>query len=106
LNDTNVTFYSSLVKRIQDSAILVAQTLINQNLEINDLEYHDAISADPRLKFKENYNVFKGLTTSINVSSQKKYIKLYKFTYTFFFSSFISLNLEKDYSFYTNGHFY
>jgi hypothetical protein len=39
-------------------------------------------------------------------SSQKKYIKLYKFTYTFFISSFISLNLEKDYSFYTNGHFY
>ena len=71
LNSDNVSFYSSKISRTQDSAILVADELCNKKLEITDLKFHESISADPDILFKNNkFNEFRKLTTSIEIDKE------------------------------------
>lgn len=52
LNTNNVNFYSSKIFRTQESAILVAKEFCDKDLTIDQLNFHESISADPTVRFK------------------------------------------------------
>lgn len=67
-NKDSAIFYSSKIYRTQDSAILVAKEFCDKELESHELLFHESISADPNVRYKNGgYTGFKQLVKQVEL---------------------------------------